>query len=406
MRKLLVKDFGPIRNDEGIELVISPVTVLIGEQGTGKSTIVKLISEFTWLEKSIERGVFSKKQVVQYNRFKKIHCTYHGIQNYFTNNTYIRFIGDKYLFEYKDGHLTIDDNKEGGYLRPQVMYFPAERNLVSAIESADKIKRLPGSVATLLDEYNRALRNAKDGIMPLPIDGFSIQYDKLNRVTWLNGKGVKIRTQESASGFQSLIPLSVVSSYLDAYVRKNSTDGFVEDSAEERQRLEKVIQTLLKDKTLDDSIKAALLKELSEKKRNKRFINVVEEPEQNLFPISQKYVLYELLSIKNSLPQNELVFTTHSPYLINYLSLAIKAFNVQNHISAQKRQSLDSIVPEAARVSGDDVSVYITSSNGSISVLGKYDGMPSDDNTLNLLLDENNFLYDKILDLESDRNEI
>ena len=282
----------------------------------------------------------------------------------------------------------------------QVMYFPAERNLVSAIEGADKIKRLPGAVATLLDEYNRALRESKDGLINLPINGYSILYDKLNKVTWLNGKGMKVRTQEAASGFQSLIPLSVVSNYFDSLVTNNSSQEVVIDSAAERQRIEKTIQSILRDKTIDSSIKAVLLKELGMGKRNRRFINVVEEPEQNLFPMSQKFILFELLRIKNSIQQNELVFTTHSPYLINYLSLAIKAYSIQNSISGDNSQVLESIVPAASRVPGNQVSVYVTSSDGSISMLDKYDGMPSDNNALNALLEDSNVLFEKLLDLE------
>lgn len=400
MRKLLIKNFGPVRNEKGMEISISPVTVIIGEQGSGKSTIAKLISEFSWLEKSIESGDFTKKEVVQYNRFRKNHCAYHGIQNYFSPDTYIRFTGDKFVFEYKEGHLSITDSRNNGYLRPQVMYFPAERNLVSAIEGADKIKRLPGAVATLLDEYNRALRESKDGLINLPINGYSILYDKLNKVTWLNGKGMKVRTQEAASGFQSLIPLSVVSNYFDSLVTNNSSQEVVIDSAAERQRIEKTIQSILRDKTIDSSIKAVLLKELGMGKRNRRFINVVEEPEQNLFPMSQKFILFELLRIKNSIQQNELVFTTHSPYLINYLSLAIKAYSIQNSISGDHSQVLESIVPAASRVPGNQVSVYVTSSDGSISMLDKYDGMPSDNNALNALLEDSNVLFEKLLDLE------
>lgn len=48
-----VKNFGPIRgglteNDGWIE--VTKVTVFIGNQGSGKSTIAKLISTFAWLE--------------------------------------------------------------------------------------------------------------------------------------------------------------------------------------------------------------------------------------------------------------------------------------------------------------------------------------------------------------------
>ena len=53
MSKIKIKNFGPIKegcleNDGWIE--IKKVTVFIGNQGSGKSTIAKLISTFTWIE--------------------------------------------------------------------------------------------------------------------------------------------------------------------------------------------------------------------------------------------------------------------------------------------------------------------------------------------------------------------
>ena len=48
MKKLFIKNFGPIKNgftdsEDGF-FDISKVTVFVGEQGAGKSTIAKLIS--------------------------------------------------------------------------------------------------------------------------------------------------------------------------------------------------------------------------------------------------------------------------------------------------------------------------------------------------------------------------
>lgn len=400
MKTLLVKNFGPIKNLNKTVLQIAPVTVFIGGQGTGKSTFAKLISEFSWLEKALERGDFQSKEIEQYNRFRKVYCAYHGIQNYFKDSTYLRFEGDLYIFEYKSGHLTIQVKSNSvSYSRPQIMYTPAERNLVSAIENADKIRRLPGALSTLLDEYNRALRSSKE-LIHLPLEGFSLSYDRLNKVVWLNGNGFKVRTHEAASGLQSVIPLSVVSNYLMSLVNANQPETFVADSSEDRLRLEKTIRSILHDKSLDDDIRLTLLKELNGSIKNRRFINIVEEPEQNLFPNSQRSVLYELLSIKNAVPTNELVFTTHSPYLINYLSLAIKAADIQARNPEKKIKDLDRLIPENVRLNGKDVIVYETTIDGSVNRVKTYDGMPSDENPLNSFLNECNAVFEQLLDIE------
>ena len=56
MSKIKIKNFGPIRdgfvNNNGW-MDIEKVTVFIGDQGSGKSTVAKMISEYFLLEKRL-----------------------------------------------------------------------------------------------------------------------------------------------------------------------------------------------------------------------------------------------------------------------------------------------------------------------------------------------------------------
>ena len=66
MPQLRIKNFGPIKNgftENNGFMEISPVTVICGNQATGKSTIAKLYSTFTWLEKALQRGDFFRSSV-------------------------------------------------------------------------------------------------------------------------------------------------------------------------------------------------------------------------------------------------------------------------------------------------------------------------------------------------------
>ena len=54
MSQIKVKNFGPIKSGfaENYGFIdIRKITVFIGNQGTGKSSIAKLISTLSWLEK-------------------------------------------------------------------------------------------------------------------------------------------------------------------------------------------------------------------------------------------------------------------------------------------------------------------------------------------------------------------
>jgi hypothetical protein len=130
---------------------------------------------------------------------------------------------------------------------------------------------------------------------------------------------------------------------------------------------------------------------------NTRFVNIVEEPEQNLFPSSQKAVFYELLADANSNVQNSLIITSHSPYIFAYLTAAVMAEKL-NHKSPVPDYS--AIVPKESAVDGIQTIVYQFSSAGSISRLEPYDGLPSDQNELNELMSDTNTMFAKLQELD------
>lgn len=60
---------------------------------------------------------------------------------------------------------------------------------------------------------------------------------------------------------------------------------------------------------------------------NSCFVNIVEEPEQNLYPNSQK-ALMECLVRSIQCPSNRLIFTTHSPYILGTVNNCLYAGNL------------------------------------------------------------------------------
>lgn len=73
MSRIRINNFSPIKegytdNDGWID--IKKVTVFIGNQGSGKSTVAKLISTFTWIEKALVRVDYSKKWFERKNKLK------------------------------------------------------------------------------------------------------------------------------------------------------------------------------------------------------------------------------------------------------------------------------------------------------------------------------------------------
>lgn len=87
-------------------------------------------------------------------------------------------------------------------------------------------------------------------------------------------------------------------------------------SHNESQRFNDAVKSIWADTTLTDEQRRIALSAVSSQFNKTAFINIVEEPEQNLFPVSQRNMLYSLLEFNNYSAENKLVITTHSPYII------------------------------------------------------------------------------------------
>lgn len=399
---LKIRNFGPIRNgykqNEGY-IPMGKMSVFCGTQGTGKSTIAKLYSIFVWIEKALVRGDFPTSYVEQYNRFVKKNLAYQGISEYVRNDSYIHYKGIAFDFLYDNGKFhVLPHTVLHTYDRPQVMYYPAERNLISVIEKASNVKGLPGALESMLNEYSIACRSLTQDIQ-LPINGVRFHYDKSHKTSSIIGEDYKVRMEESSSGIQSLTPLFITMNYLSETVRNGANDT-AKVSLEEKMRIDKRITELLMDDTLDDEVRASLIKKMSDNK-NKRLISIVEEPEQNLFPESQESILYSMLRL-TAMDNDQLLLTTHSPYILNYLMLAIKAKQVEHTVQNEgDMNELDAIVPRQSRIEGSDVAVFQLALDGTISQLQSYDNIPSDDNYLNRLMMQVNSKYSSLVEIQS-----
>ena len=121
----------------------------------------------------------------------------------------------------------------------------------------------------------------------------------------------------------------------------------------------------------------------------------------HLFPTSQQSVLNSLIEFNNAVPNNKLILTTHSPYIISYLTLAIKAHELYGKAKNQQvKAKINEIVPEQSAVAAQDVVIYELNQTGEIKQLDVLNGLPSDDNYLNNELEATNISFDKLLEIE------
>jgi len=404
MAKIKIKNFGPIKkglqNNDGF-IIINKVTVFIGNQGSGKSTIAKLISTLSWLEKAILKGQIKISQISSLKKFIK-YSEYQNIHEYFRETTEIEYIGNTLDFTLKNGQITIKIIKTDEFFLPKIMYVPSDRNLISAVRNVRNLKGLPGTLYTFSDEFLKAVGNIK-GKIELPINNVKYEFQKLNQLSYIVGEDYKLRLSNSSSGFQSLVPLFIVSKHLSQSIGKNENiykQSNVDYSLKDEDDLRKEIDLIMNNPNISDKLKMIYLERLSSIDDYSSFLNIVEEPEQNLYPSSQRHILNELLKFNNIENNNKLVITTHSPYLINYITLAVKAYNIHKMTNTIDIEISD-IVPLKSLLNGEKLSIYeLDEKDGSIEMLENYKGIPSDDNRLNVQLGEFNDLYAKLLSLQ------
>jgi predicted ATPase len=410
MSKVRIEYFGPIQKgcvENNGFIDIKKVTTFIGNQGSGKSAAAKIISIFTWIEKALVRGDFDKKWLERKNRFKSQFLSYHRIENYIKNqNTYIEYQGDAYAIIYKENALNIYET-QNNYPLPQIMYVPAERNFISYVKKPKELKISSESLKEFLSEFDNAKELLKFPVR-LPINNADVEYDKLNDIINLKTDSYKIKLAEASSGFQSLVPLFLVSNYLANSVKKQSETNNESMSNEETRRFKYLVREILQNDDLTNEQRRAALSVLSSKFNKAAFINIVEEPEQNLFPSSQWQLLQNLLCLNNMNAGNKLILTTHSPYIVNFISIAIQGNEVQSKIikngnSKELLSRLYKIVNREALINANDTAIYqMNEIDGSIKKLPSEYNIPSDENFLNNLLGEGNRLFDELLEIEED----
>ncbi len=414
MSRIKIKNFGPIKKghqDNNGWIDVKKVTVFVGNQGSGKSTVAKLISTFIWIEKALVRGDYKKQWFERKNRLKNQYLNYHRIENYFkttgVDKTVIDYQGDAYSIRYENGSLVLNERSGDTYHLPQIMYVPAERNFISYVKTPKELKLSSDSLKEFLTEFDNA-KSKMRGSVKLPINNVNIEYDKLYDTLNLKGLDYKVKLDEASGGFQSLVPLYLVSEYLANSVKKQSEVNKEPMSSDELKRFKKGVEEIWRNNSLTDEQKRVALSVLSSKFNKTAFVNIIEEPEQNLFPSSQWQILQSLLEFNNINSGNQLIIATHSPFIINFLSIAIQGEYLKSKIDASSKAEklipkLNKIISKKALVSSEVVVVYqFNETDGSIKKLSAPEGIPSDKNYLNDNLREGNQLFDLLLEIEEE----
>ena len=315
MIHLQIKNIGPLK-DTGV-VPITNIMLIIGEQSTGKSTFMKVLSFCRWIEKKAMLGEYD--DIVVNGGFIKQLKEFHKLSDeYFKNGEpFVEYTSDVVSISHKGINTKtkvskIEDNKRHN---TKIAYIPAERNLLSVIPNLDNKYKASSfdsmfNCALEFSEAN-AVFSKKNPLKLVFADDMEYYHDGFNDYVKLQKNNTSLLLEHTSSGIQSTVPVSVLVHYLcyitgmpsrrtPSMVKKDSVQGFNQENAANRLNFYNYPQLF------------------------------IEEPEQHLYPTSQAKLLRDIIS-QFSYAMNKtgylgyVVMSSHSPYILTQLNVLLKA---------------------------------------------------------------------------------
>lgn len=336
MASLHIKNFGPILDSAQIEL--TPLMVFIGRQSSGKSTFMKVLCFCRWIEKKI---MVSSDDIINqythYNRFvKDLKLFYRLNDEYFKADTELKYDGDVIRIEYtginNNARIVRKELFAQESYNSKLCYIPAERNLVSAIQNVDKTYRATEKdvLFNFIYEWDEA-KGPYTSEHPFKLaatGGFSY-VNKSGADVLIREDGSETPAFYASSGMQSVMSLDVMTNYITGRVGENAALSMHERN--EISKTEHASRRL--------AYQSAQL--------------FIEEPEQNLYPESQKLVVMSIVrSLKQALSkgsaQSMALITTHSPYVMSVVNTLLAAAVVVERGLEQSVIEADCILPSSS----------------------------------------------------------
>lgn len=338
MATITIRNVGPIKD---LTLNLNKVNIFMGPQSSGKSTIAKIISFCSWVEKEriTTLGSYDISEFIS-----KLESFY-NMEDYVNGDSEITYKSDTLQLSYTPEGMfasSIDAKYIKTYKRPKIFYIPAERH-VALLPEIMKVDFPDNNLRNYIFDWLTARScYPKEGKINLPGLNANYYYDekrKEDKLVMDNNK--ELLLSNASSGLQSVTPLIVLTNYFTEWIY-----GHEEVISYEKKLRNKQIENHFQSD-------ATFVRNLTKPQYTRL---ILEEPEQNLFPSAQRDLLYYMLrAICSGKHAHQLILTTHSPYILYALNNAMMAYLVKGTMP-DKESSLLPCFP--SKISPKEVAVW------------------------------------------------
>ncbi|GIJ94579.1 hypothetical protein CAPN002_17970 [Capnocytophaga stomatis] len=372
--RLYLKNFGPIKE---LDIEIKPLMVFIGESGSGKSAILKLMSLLRWIHKKNNLRFFFNKVY----SFPKEDFSFQieelfetsSIDEFISKDTQIIFRTNEVEYRYKNSKFIYPREEELKHVSLHKVAFISEnRGILPDIYTNTIYKKshlgrrdwiaLPYYLNDTYDLFDTAYKKIgkKFHINSTELEFSYTSEDRLD--FFIKGNNFKIKLENASSGTKTALPIELIVHYLTQHfkfedVLKRGLSKYLFSNS-----LEEIINNTSSIEGFFGHFQKGF-EELSDNDIGNEELSIfIEEPELSLFPAAQRRLINRL--VKDCFVENKqencttrLAFATHSPYILTSLNNLLLAGEIAK-LKPEKEEEINKIIPKAYWLTMEQIGVF------------------------------------------------
>ena len=247
MATIEIRNIGPIKD---AKFDLNKVNVFMGPQSSGKSTIAKIISFCTWVEKDVATNQSLKKYRDNETLLKDHIEVFHKIKGYFRTDSFFSYKSDIVEIKWENEKGSLNWVDQYAYKRSKISYIPAERNMVILPEARKVTFEETNVRSFLFDWFDARKKYTQDenlSILNLGVDYYYSEGNDEDHIVGTNvGAEYDILLSNASSGLQSITPLVLMIDYLTFWIYKEDKISFEQEEKRRQVGNSLIVEKIIK----------------------------------------------------------------------------------------------------------------------------------------------------------------